>query len=167
MKTGVKILFGVGLVSFFGLLFYSNRKKENETTSGCNGLNGSEKILDMCNHLNEEHINAEKELKKILKGSKSNFECAKRVINVWSKEIKHHFGEEERVVFPAILKKDKSLKPQVDELLKEHDYFYKTIDKIKNKRCINCGQLTDLFCNKLFTHIDKEEELLRKVKNIK
>ncbi len=164
MKNGGKILIGVGIFSLFGLLLFSNRSKKNEDTSSCDGLSGDESIGDMCGHLNSEHINAERELKKILKGSKSNFECSKKLVDVWSKEIKHHFGEEEKVVFPAILNKDKSLKPEIDELLKEHKYFYDIIDKIKNKRCINCGELTNSFCNKLFKHIEKEENLFRKLK---
>lgn len=167
MKNGSKILIGAGVFAVLGLLFFSNKKnKKNENVSGCDGLNGNEKMGDMCNHLHSEHEMAEKELKNILKGSKSNFECSKKLIDVWSKEIKHHFGEEEKVVFPAILKKNKSFKPDVDELLNEHKYFYGVIDKIKNKRCINCGELTKSFCNNLFKHIEKEENLFRKLKKI-
>lgn len=167
MKSGKKILIGVGVFSLLGLLFISNRGKNKDNFSGCDGLSGDEKIGDMCKHLNLEHVNAEKELKKILNNGKSNFECSKKLIDVWSKEIEHHFGEEENVVFPSILKKDKSLKTDVDNLLNEHKYFYNTIDKIKNKRCINCGELTKSFCNNLFKHIEKEENLFKKVKQLK
>lgn len=166
MKNGGKILIGVGVFALLGLLFISGRRKnsKNEDVSGCDGLSGNEKMVDMCNHLHLEHEAAEKELKNILKGGKSNFECAKKLIDVWSKEIKHHFGEEEKVVFPAILKKDKSFEPIINDLLKEHEYFYSIINSIKEKKCVGCGKLPKDFCNKLLKHIEKEEDLFKKLK---
>lgn len=166
MKSGGKILIGVGVFALFVLLL-SNRKrnknKNNEDTSSCDGLKGNECMDDMCKHLNSEHVAAEKEIKNILKNNNDN-DCAKKLMSVWQKEIKHHFGEEENVVFPAVLKKDKSFEPIINELLQEHKYFYGIINDMKEKKCIGCGKLPKDFCSKLLKHIEKEEDLFKKLK---
>lgn len=153
-----------GSLSLIVACFILSKDEKNKSNfSGCDGLKGNETMGDMCNHLHSEHENAEKEIRKIL-SLNNNDECSRKLINVWSKEINHHFGEEERVVFPAMLKKNKSFEPEIKKLLEEHKYFYKIIDEIKNKNCSNCGNLPKDFCKKLLNHIEKEEKLFNDFK---
>jgi len=166
LSKGNNILFGLlGVVATGGLILFLNKKsnKTESSFSGCNGLKGDESMDNMCNHLSSEHGQAEKELIKILKSVNSGKHCTKDVIDIWDKEINHHFQEEENVVFPAMLKKDSSLKPVIDDLLNDHKFFYSAISEMK--RLGNCDNLSVMFCEKLFNHIEKEEKLFNNVKN--
>ena len=162
MNKGSKILFGIiGVVATGGLLLLlKDNKKTEPSYSGCNGLKGNESIDNMCNHLSSEHHQTEREIINILiSASKNKNHCTKDVVDVWDKELKHHFQEEENVVFPSLIKKDKSLQPVIDDLLEEHKFFYSAINEMK--RIGNCNNLSVMFCEKLLQHIDKEEELLK------
>ncbi len=164
MNKGSKILFGfIGVVATGGILLLLKNNNKTETSySGCNGLKGDESISNMCNHLSSEHHQTEREIINILiSASKNKNHCTKDVVDVWDKELKHHFQEEENVVFPNILKKDKSLKPIIDDLLEEHKFFYSAITEMK--RTGNCDNLSVMFCEKLLKHIDKEEELFKNI----
>jgi hemerythrin-like domain-containing protein len=159
-----KIIFGLlGLIGLCGLIYFFNKKsnKVESSFSGCNGLKGDEGIDNMCNHLSSEHANTEREIINILFSANKGKSCTKDVIDVWDKELKHHFQEEENVVFPNMLNKNKSLKPIIDDLLNEHNYFYSTINEMKKSG--NCDNLSVEFCQKILRHIEKEEELFNNI----
>lgn len=164
MSSGNKIFYSLlGVLATGGLiLFFSKKPKKTEQSySGCNGLKGNEKMDDMCHHLSSEHEKAEKEIRNILNSLNSGVHCTKDVVDVWEKELKHHFQEEENVVFPKILKKDPSFKPIIDNLLEEHKFFYTAI--LEMKRLGNCDSISIMFCEKLLNHIDKEENLFKNI----
>lgn len=157
-------MFGLlGVVATGGLILFLNKKSKvvESSFSGCNGLNGNESMSNMCNHLSSEHANTEKEIVNILCSANDGKPCTKEVIDVWDKELKHHFQEEENVVFPEMIKKDKSLKPIIDDLLNEHKFFYSAISEMK--RLGNCDNLSIMFCEKILKHIDKEEKLFNNI----
>jgi hypothetical protein len=159
------ILFGLFAVATGGLIFLLvDKNKSNKVQpsfSGCDGLNGNESTDNMCNHLSSEHEHCEKELRNILASAKNGKNCTKDVIDVWDREINHHFQEEENVVFPKLLKKDSSLKSSINDLLNDHKFFYSAIADMK--RLGNCQRLSVLFCNRLLNHIQKEEKLFATV----
>lgn len=164
MNKNDKILFGLlGLIGLGGLIYFLNKKsnKIESSFSGCNGLKGDENIDTMCNHLSSEHANTEREIYNILSSAKNGNNCTKDVVDIWDKELKHHFQEEEKVVFPNILNKDKSLKPIIDNLLKEHDYFYSAISEMKKSG--SCNILPVEFCDRLLMHIEKEEKIFNNI----
>lgn len=164
MSSVNKIFYGLlGVIATGGLiLFFSKKEKKTEQSySGCNGLKGNEKMDDMCHHLSSEHEQAEKEIKSILYSLKSGVHCTKDIVDVWDKELKHHFQEEENVVFPAMLKKEPSVKPIIDDLIKEHNFFYSAISEMK--RLGNCDNISIMFCEKLLNHINKEENLFKNI----
>jgi len=162
MNKQGKIIFGLlGIIATGGLIFLFNKSDKKEiqkSFSGCDGLSGNESTDNMCNHLSLEHGKAEKEIVKILQSANSgNNYCTKDVVDIWDKEINHHFQEEENVVFPKILKSNIALKPIIDDLLNDHKFFYSAISEMK--RVGNCQNLSVMFCDKLLNHIEKEERL--------
>lgn len=78
------------------------------------------------------------------------------LLKLWKDELLPHFKEEEVVLFPILNKNGMS--EDVNELVREHNYFYGLVDKISKSD--DCDKYIIEFCSKLKQHIRKEENVM-------
>lgn len=79
----------------------------------------------------------------------------KDLLDVWESELKPHFEDEEKNLFPFLNKQGKE--SEVKELLDEHREFESLIEEISSE---NNAEKIKYFCEKLKQHIKKEEDLM-------
>lgn len=82
---------------------------------------------------------------------------SKEVVLMWERELKNHFLEEERDLFPTIKNADNEL--AIHLLIEEHKIILPLIERIKIK-----NKKSDIlaFCSYMKMHIKGEEELMNK-----
>lgn len=138
---------------------------ENQETKMDNGGSTQLPMETLLTHLYKEHHEAWEFMDKISKEVNKNncSECAKKIINLFHKELSHHFNEEEKDFFPWVLKQDNNTlnKLIINELIEQHHWF---ISRIKLMQENPTPEKIKEFCNKLIDHIKLEEYLMNKFK---
>lgn len=76
----------------------------------------------------------------------------------WEKELKFHFQNEEKILFPAIIGKSQEIDNLVEDLKKEHEQIRILISKLSNQE--NREDILDKLGKLLEKHIRKEERVL-------
>ena len=79
-------------------------------------------------------------------------------IESWENELKIHFLNEEKILFPSVMGKYSEIDMLIDELINEHKEIKQKIDKLKIQDDLQ-NSLNDLG-NFLEKHIRKEERIL-------
>lgn len=82
----------------------------------------------------------------------------KHVINSWENELKFHFENEEKILFPAIVGKNKEIDDLVEEILSEHKLIKNLV--LGLEKADNTVSLLNELGLMLENHIRKEERQL-------
>lgn len=116
--------------------------------------------VPMCNKLYKDHHEVWDKLSDIEKKvcETNCVEYSSNIVSMWYAELKNHFEEEEKDLFPSI--RNEENKYVINELILEHKHIVKLIDKIKSGN--NTSDILE-FCNFMKYHIKKEENLMSNI----
>ena len=81
---------------------------------------------------------------------------ARKIVEKFDAEIRHHFEFEEQVLFPTVAE-NALLRALVTELLDEHVRMMAMVEQLRQKPD---RESVDCFCDVLEAHVHKEEKLL-------
>lgn len=107
--------------------------------------NGGAIPTPLFTHLYKDHHDLWEKLEKPLSPTE--------IHKIWDSEMKEHFAEEEKELFPYLLKTHPEFKPQIDKILKQHDHIRWLIEQ---------NELSN-FAEVIKEHIKLEESIMEKV----